>query len=967
MTANETTDHAWVRENVATYLAGGLPEDERARFESHVGGCGSCLEDLQDAQGAERSLASVFQGDRPDPGLEDRVIQSLRAQPATNFRVLSAIARIGVGVAAVLMLGIAGFLFEVGTKQASPAASSQPVYGFGGAGSRSEIRHRDYDKASFMEARSGRFRADGVPRLSDTDFTDHNESADDLRWKQSSGDQAKAKSEELLAQLKAGEKFRGYDFEGGGSGFQGTRKQIPAPNPMPPPPAKTPALQEEAKKVAETYRSDALADGLKGDWFKPGSEAEALGKGRAPEDKTIARGPENQPSNKTPRQDQGAAKNPPPQQDPQASQRKIIRQGELEFEVASFDSSVDTIVRIAAEEKGYIATVNSDRLPNGKVKGTIVLRVPPDGLDRLVLKLRALGELKSQRITSEDITKKYYDLESRLKAARTMETRLIEIIKTGKGEIKDILLAEKELGEWREKIEIFEGEIRFYTNLVSLSTLTLTLVEKDIRAPSLVTVTETVDTGIEAEDVLKADKDLRTLIADAKGRITASDLKKLAADQFSLLIVCETPPENAAVLRDRLNQVGRTARLDVRTQTSDNGTGRPLDGKVKQGDTVFRISVYNTANVQPRETAHLSLACHDVESVFRKIIARVGQAGGRVVQSNLNRVKADQVDGLVQFEVPLKEGDATLGDLRAMGEMMGFKVIENPDSANVTKSKKGFNVVLLAMAHVTARETGTLRVAARDVPEAYRALQALALETKGRILDAGLNESSRENVTANLDLELPRGGRPALDEALKAAGEILSQNVQRAPDDGRVVDSKIRVQISLQTVASVGPRRIVKLGVEVGDVDKSSERLAAHVTSNGGQLVDSQNSRDPNGRAVSYLVFEARLNAMAGFVDLMRKAGTVRIEETRRNPAAPESELAIGRIELTLSNEDPIVGSDAGFAAQMKDALRSVIAAAGFSLKFIIIGALIVVPWALIVWFVWKLFRRKSAKAPAAV
>src|SRR6185503_428335 len=69
MTANETTDHAWVRENVATYLAGGLPEDERARFEAHVGGCGSCLEDLQDAQGAERSLAAVFQGDRPDPGL----------------------------------------------------------------------------------------------------------------------------------------------------------------------------------------------------------------------------------------------------------------------------------------------------------------------------------------------------------------------------------------------------------------------------------------------------------------------------------------------------------------------------------------------------------------------------------------------------------------------------------------------------------------------------------------------------------------------------------------------------------------------------------------------------------------------------------------------------------------------------------------------------------------------------------
>jgi len=93
----------------------------------------------------------------------------------------------------------------------------------------------------------------------------------------------------------------------------------------------------------------------------------------------------------------------------------------------------------------------------------------------------------------------------------------------------------------------------------------------------------------------------------------------------------------------------------------------------------------------------------------------------------------------------------------------------------------------------------------------------------------------------------------------------------------------------------------------------------------------------------------------------------VRVEETRRNPNAPESPLAIGRIELTLSNEDPIVGGDAGFGAQMKEALRSVIAAAGFSLKFIVIGALIVVPWALIMWLGWKLVRRMRAKPAAGV
>jgi hypothetical protein len=61
------------------------------------------------------------------------------------------------------------------------------------------------------------------------------------------------------------------------------------------------------------------------------------------------------------------------------------------------------------------------------------------------------------------------------------------------------------------------------------------------------------------------------------------------------------------------------------------------------------------------------------------------------------------------------------------------------------------------------------------------------------------------------------------------------------------------------------------------------------------------------------------------------------------------------------------VGGDAGLGAQVKDALRSVVAAAGFSLKFILIGALIVVPWVLIVWLGWKLVRRMRAKPAAGV
>src|SRR5205807_5632102 len=170
---------------------------------------------------------------------------------------------------------------------------------------------------------------------------------------------------------------------------------------------------------------------------------------------------------------------------PAAVGRKVIRSGDIEFEVESFDSSVAAITKlIAAIPGGFVATVNSEKLPNGKVRGSVVVRVPPEALDMLVLDLRKElgrgGELKTLRIGSQDITKQYTDLESRLKAARTMEERLLQIIKDGKGEIKDLVAAEKELGVWRTRVEEIEGELRYYNNMVSLSTLTVNLTEKSI-------------------------------------------------------------------------------------------------------------------------------------------------------------------------------------------------------------------------------------------------------------------------------------------------------------------------------------------------------------------------------------------------------------------------------------------------------------------------------------------------------
>ena len=200
-----------------------------------------------------------------------------------------------------------------------------------------------------------------------------------------------------------------------------------------------------------------------------------------------------------------------------ASARKVIRNGSMQFEVDRFDDALMRITRLVVEQGGFVATTDSDKLPNGHVKGTITLRVPPEHMDSLVLTLRGIGDLKSQKIGAEDVTKHYTDLESELRAARAMQDRLLDIIKTGKGQIKDLLEAEKQLGVWREKIEQIEGEKRYLDNQIALSTLVVELYERDIQTPSFASETELVNMSLETEKVDDAYEKARSAIEIGQG------------------------------------------------------------------------------------------------------------------------------------------------------------------------------------------------------------------------------------------------------------------------------------------------------------------------------------------------------------------------------------------------------------------------------------------------------------------
>src|SRR5205823_11300792 len=205
--------------------------------------------------------------------------------------------------------------------------------------------------------------------------------------------------------------------------------------------------------------------------------------------------------------------------------RKLIRSAEVEVEIASFDDAIQKITALTNEERGYVATTSSEKQANGKLKGKVVVKVLPENLDRFLQKIRGLGELKNQTLGTEDVTKAYFDTESRLKNARVMEQRLIDMLKKKSDDINDLLQVEKELGRVREQIEQMQGELKFWDSQVQFATVTISLAEKDLEEAAKYLLKEHAQLALYTPEVEKVYNELKAL-ASPKVQITNAQLDR---------------------------------------------------------------------------------------------------------------------------------------------------------------------------------------------------------------------------------------------------------------------------------------------------------------------------------------------------------------------------------------------------------------------------------------------------------
>src|SRR5206468_2481706 len=96
-----------------------------------------------------------------------------------------------------------------------------------------------------------------------------------------------------------------------------------------------------------------------------------------------------------------------------------------------------------------------------------------------------------------------------------------------------------------------------------------------------------------------------------------------------------------------------------------------------------------------------------------------------------------------------------------------------------------------------------------------------------------------------------------------------------------------------------------------------------------------------------------------------RDQGRVQFRRDARDESVPQGTLARARVDVTIANEEMIVGSDEGLGSKIRDALRTSVTGLLWSLQLVVIGLLLVAPWALLLYAGWRMVRRGRGKRTA--
>ena len=157
---------------------------------------------------------------------------------------------------------------------------------------------------------------------------------------------------------------------------------------------------------------------------------------------------------------------------------KLIKTANYRFEVKDVHKSIDAI-EVAIRKYNAFISSSDLRLDNPVLESKMTIRVQNEYFQVLLKEIDKEAQFVNFRdIKTEDVSKQFVDLESRLSSKREVEQRYMEILRKRAGTIEDLLKAEKQIGDLHEEIEATVSRINYLKDEVRYSTVNLEIYQK---------------------------------------------------------------------------------------------------------------------------------------------------------------------------------------------------------------------------------------------------------------------------------------------------------------------------------------------------------------------------------------------------------------------------------------------------------------------------------------------------------
>jgi hypothetical protein len=160
-------------------------------------------------------------------------------------------------------------------------------------------------------------------------------------------------------------------------------------------------------------------------------------------------------------------------------ERKIIRNANLTLETNSPEDAARQITATAGAKNGFVVTSDTQqhqsKSGSQNITVNMVLRVPSNQFESSLNEIRQTAQrVVQEKISGQDVTEEFIDLEARINAKKALESQFLEIMKQAKT-VEDALKVQTELSEVRSEIERVQGRRKFLENQASYSTINITL------------------------------------------------------------------------------------------------------------------------------------------------------------------------------------------------------------------------------------------------------------------------------------------------------------------------------------------------------------------------------------------------------------------------------------------------------------------------------------------------------------